>query len=107
SQGDGSILFFDLRDPDSKLTIYYTQNSEPKTFSLVANTSCAYYNHVDFDNIGSKAKFVIDNPEQGMYEFYAQAGLIRAKVEFPTLTNLSNKTVIHRAMLYLPISYFT
>src|SRR5690606_5567226 len=66
SQGDGSILFFDLRDPDSKLTIYYTQNSDPKTFSLVANTTCAYFNHVDFDNLGSKAKFVIDNPEQGM-----------------------------------------
>lgn len=107
SQGDGSVMFFDLRDPDSKITIYYTQDAEPKTFSLVANTSSAYFNHIEFENTGSKAKFVIDNPEQGMYEYYSQAGLIRAKIEFPTVVNLGPKTVIHRAVLYLPISYFS
>ena len=107
SIGDGSVLFLDLRDPDSKITIYYTQDDELRTFSLLANTSCAYFNHIQFDNAGSKAKFVLDNPENGQYEYYSQAGLIRAKIEFPTVVNLTPKTVIHRAMLYIPVSYFT
>lgn len=107
SQGGGSVLFLDLRDSDSKITIYYTQDDEPKRYELIANTSCAYYNRVHFENTGSKSKFVLDNPEMGMYEYYAQAGLIRARIEFPTVSNIGKKAVIHRAMLYVPVSYFS
>lgn len=104
---EGTVLFFDLRDPHSKITIFYKQNNEPRQFHLLANSSSAYFNHVDYEYTGSKAEALLNNPENGQTEFYAQAGLIRAKIEFPSVANITKKAIIHRATLYLPVNYFS
>lgn len=107
TQGEGSILMLDLTDPQSLITLYYTQAGEQKEYTLLANSSCAYYNRLKFSNAGSKSRLVLDNPDLGMYEFYAQSGLIRAKIDFPSVKDINSKAVVHRAILYLPVSYFT
>src|SRR5690606_12033279 len=94
-------------DPQSLITLYYTQAGEQKEYTLLANSSCAYYNRLKFSNAGSKSRLVLDNPDLGMYEFYAQSGLIRAKIDFPSVKDINSKAVVHRAILYLPVSYFT
>lgn len=106
SSGSGSVLFLDFRDPDSKITIYYRQNGESRRFSLLANNNCIYFNHLDVNHTGTPIQQTLDNPSLGMTTFFTQAGILRAKIEFPGVSNLSEKTIIHRAMLYLPLSYF-
>ncbi|MEO9257806.1 MAG: DUF4270 family protein, partial [Crocinitomicaceae bacterium] len=106
SPGDGSILTIDASNPDTKVTIYYRQAGVAKEFRLILSDASAYFNHVKFQNAGSPLKTVLNNSTMGAYEFYAQANLVKAKVEFPSLANLGIKTIIHRASLYLPISYF-
>jgi hypothetical protein len=106
SSGSGSVLFLDFRDPDSKVTIYYRQAGESKKFSLLANNNCVYFNHMEFNHVGTPIQQLVDNPQNGLTSFFTQAGILRARVEFPGVSNLSEKTIIHRAMLYLPLSYF-
>jgi hypothetical protein len=102
----GAVYSFDLIDPDSKLTIYYTQEGEQKTFDLVINNNSVYYNRVLYNTTNSDVQDLIQNPILGKNAFYAQTGNVRAVVRFPTVMNLSNKTVIHRATLHLPYTYF-
>ncbi len=102
----GAVYSLDLIDPDSKLTIYYTQDDEQKSFDLIINNNTTYYNNVSVESASTPLQNLIDNPELGSKEFYAQTSNVRAIVRFPGVMNLSNKTVIHRATLYLPITYF-
>lgn len=103
--GAGAVYSLDLIDPDSKLTVYYTQNDEKKLFDLAINNSAVYYNRVNYE-LGSPVQSLIQNPQLGNKEFYAQTGNVRAIVRFPGVMNLGQKTVIHRATLYLPYTYF-
>jgi hypothetical protein len=107
SKGEGGIFYFNLNDPASKATIYFTQDTVSKTFDLLINTSCADFNHVDIDNSGYPIQNVLTDSINGLTEFYAQAFKHRAVVKIPGLKELSEKTVIHRADLTLPIQYQT
>jgi hypothetical protein len=102
----GAVYSLDLIDPDSKLIIYYTQNDVQKTFDLIINSNTVYYNKVSFDYSGTPLSGLIQNSLLGTKEFYAQTANVRAIVRFPGVMNLNNKTVIHRATLYLPVTYF-
>jgi hypothetical protein len=42
----------------------------------------------------------------GQTEFYTQAFKTRAKIQFPTFSDLPKDIVIHKATLELPINYF-
>lgn len=102
----GAVYSLDLIDPDSKLIIYYTQDDEQKSFDLIINNNAVYYNRVSFDYSGTPLSSLIQSPMLGSKEFYAQTANVRAIVRFPGVMNLNNKTVIHRATLYLPVTYF-
>lgn len=104
--GSGAVYSLDLIDPDSKLVIYYTQNDEQKTFDLIINNNTVYYNRTLFESVGFPLQSLLQNPQLGTKEFYAQTANVRAIVRFPGVMNLGNKTVIHRATLYLPVTYF-
>jgi hypothetical protein len=106
SSGAGSVLTIDASNPDTKITIYYKQAGVAKEFNLILSDASAYFNRVKFQNAGTPLKTVLNDSTMGAYEFYAQANLVKAKVDFPTISNLGQKTIIHRASLYLPISYF-
>ena len=106
ASNSGAVYSLDLLDPDSKLTIYYTQADEQKTFDMVINNNTVYYNKVSVESAGTPLQDLLDDPLSGNKEFYAQTSNVRAIVRFPGVMNLSNKTVIHRATLYLPITYF-
>jgi hypothetical protein len=107
ASGNGGIFYFNLNDPLSKMTIYYTQDENQKKFDFVINSSCVDFNHVEIDNSGKPVQTVINDTVTGMVEYYAQAFKSRAVVQIPGLANLNKKTVIHKAELYLPVQYQT
>lgn len=106
SSGKGSVLSLDAYDPDTKITIYYRQGGISKQYHLLLNDVAAHFNRVKFNNAGSAVKAVLNDSTKGMESFYAQANFIKGKIEFPTISSLNKKTVIHRATLYLPVSYY-
>jgi hypothetical protein len=102
----GAVYGLDLLDSDSKLVVYYKQGETVKTFDLIINSNSVRYNRVIYNYSGTKLDQLLLSPTLGNKEFYAQSGNVRAVIQFPTVQNLSNKTVIHRATLYLPYQYF-
>jgi hypothetical protein len=106
SPNSGAVYGLDLLDTDSKMIIYYRQGEIIRSYDLVINTNSARYNRVLYDYSGTRLEQLLLNPSLGNTEFYAQTGNVRAVVRFPTVQNLGNKTVIHRATLYLPYQYF-
>lgn len=107
SSGDGSLISIDAASPNTKIVIYYHQAGEPLEFNLILSDESAYFNRVKFDNSGAKVQVVLNDSTQGQLEFYTQANIIKAKVDFPSVSNLGIKTVISRATLYLPVSYYS
>ncbi len=105
--GKGGVFYFNLNDPLSKMTIYYTQDGSQKTFDFLINTECADFNHVDVDNTGKPVQNVIDNPSNGQVEYYSQAFKSRAVVKMAGLKNLPSNAIIHKAELILPVQYQT
>jgi hypothetical protein len=107
SSGDGAALYFNLNDQLSKLTIYYEQSGSKRLYDFVINTESVKFNAVHVDNSGKKVEEVINNTSKGQTEFYSQAFQSRAVVKMPGINNLDKKSVIHKADLILPVSYFT
>jgi len=107
ASGEGGLFYFNLGDPLSKMTIYYTQDASQKTYDLNINSECVDFNHVDVINTGTDVQNVINTPGNGQVQFYAQAFKNRAVVQIPGLDNLPTNAVIHKATLELPIQYQT
>jgi hypothetical protein len=104
---EGAIMYFNLEDPLSKLTIYYKQAGLAKTFDFLINSECADFNHVTIDNSSTNVANVIANPSFGKKSFYAQANRSRAVVKFSTINDIPKNAVIHQAILELPVSYYS
>jgi hypothetical protein len=109
--GKGGVFYFNLEDNNSKVTIYYHLQADtdatPYELVLEVEDDCADFNHVEIDNSGYPVANVLSNPINGQTQYYAQSFQTRAKVEFPTLNNLSKKTVIHNALLVVPVAHQT
>jgi hypothetical protein len=103
--GKGAVFYLNSRSTNSKLTIYYTQAGLQKTFDFVINSSCADFNHTNYVN--STAVQNVISSQNGQNAYYAQAGKSRARIEFPSLTNLPENALIQKAELVLPISYYS
>lgn len=107
STGSGAILYLDLNNSATKITIYFRQDGLTKTLDFLINKSCADFTHVDIQNAGKPIQNVLQDSSKGNVEFYAQAFKHRAVIQIPALKNLSDKIVVHRADLLLPIQYQT
>lgn len=108
AKGKGAVLYFNLGNAQSKMTIYYKLDSEPsvqKQVALVITAPCADFNHVDIDNSGYPIADVLANPINGKTEFYSQSFNAIPKIDMPTITKLSSKTLLNNALLSLPIAY--
>jgi hypothetical protein len=105
ASGKGALLYFDLNDPLSKMTIYYKQAGISKRFDFLINSDCADFTHVDHDDTGTNVAQVIQDTVSGQTQFYAQSFRSRAVVQIPGLSGIPKKTVIQKAELILPIQY--
>jgi hypothetical protein len=115
SAGQGAVYSLDMRSASSKLTIYYKKlelvsgvlTPVRKSYDFVINENCQSFNHVEVNRTGTKVQLSLDNPSNGLQEFYAQSFGLRGVIEIPGLSNFSKKAVIHKAVLDLPIQYQT
>jgi hypothetical protein len=108
AKGKGAVLYFNLGNSQTKMTIYYKLPSDTTTQKEVAlsiTAACADFNHVDIDNSGYHIADVLANPINGQSQFYSQSFNTIPKIEIPTVTVLPSKTLLNNALLYLPIAY--
>ncbi len=109
--GQGGVLYMRMGNQQTRLTIYYKVNIggevSNKNFSLRLNGSSTYFNHVELDHFGHHVADVLANPANGQANFYAQCFNLWGAIEFPSVSNLPNKSLINNALLYLPIAYQT
>jgi len=107
STGQGAVFYFNITDPASKLTIYFTQDTLKKTYDLLINDRSADFTNVQVNNSGKPIEQVLQDSTKGLTEFYAQAFKHRAAVKIKNIENLPKKIIIHRADLTLPVQYQT
>lgn len=105
ASGKGGLFYFNLNDPLSKLTLYYSQDGVQKVFDLLINEECADFNHITINN-STKVQNVIDNPIFGQEEFYLQGNKSRAHVLFTTIDKIPKNALIQYAKLDLPVAFY-
>jgi hypothetical protein len=107
SAGSGSVLYLDPDNKDTKITFYYhlSGDTEAYNFGISVTDDCAYFNHVEFDQVGYASAAILSNPSIGQGQFYAQAFNLKGIVEFPGVSNIPSNSVIHAALLELPVEY--
>ena len=104
---DGGIAYFDVSDPDSKITMYYSDSTtESKEFEFKINTDCVRYNYhkVDIQMPTDYSNLLADST-LGQNEFYSQSFSSRAVIQIPGLDDIPKTAVIHEAILELPVQY--
>ncbi len=107
SSGDGGIMYFNLKASSSKMTIYYTQEGDQKTYDFYMNTETTHFNKVIVDNSMTNVQNVINNTALGEEAYYAQAFKSRAAIEMPSISNIKPNAVIHSAVMELSVSHQT
>ncbi|MNJ83947.1 hypothetical protein D3C87_13790 [compost metagenome] len=110
TSGKGAVLYFNLGNSQTKLTIYYKHSTTPTQqgrIELVVNAACGDFNHVEIDHTGYHVADVLANPLNGQTQFYTQSFDNMGVVEFPSVNNLKSNSLINNALLYLPVAYQT
>ena len=108
TEGEGIVLYFNLLDANSKMTLYFTEGGESKEFSLNINSNSARMNVIETDYSGTKIEEVFQDKSLGQKEFYYQATGMRSVIEFPNLLALKDSfpnVIINKAELILPIQH--
>jgi hypothetical protein len=107
TSGEGGVMYFDMINPSSKMTIYYKLAGEQKKFDFFINSGATFFNKVDMDNSMTNVEAVINNTLLGKEAFYAQAFKSRAVVEMPSISNIKPNATIHSAIMTLPVAHQT
>jgi hypothetical protein len=116
SSNEGAILYLDPISSNSKVTIFYRDNSGlPSDFDTIQydlniNSSCARFTHLEQDYTGTMVASQLTDSTEGQDVFFLQTmGGVRSKVAFPDLVPFldSNKLIINKAQLVLPVQYYT
>lgn len=113
SVNEGAVLYFDLEDTESKLTIYYKDDivsPKPalKEFDFVISSESARFTQANFDYSGTYLEQVLMDTVSGQNEFYYQANHIWGALEFPDLMNIKDNQglIVNKAELIVPAQFY-
>jgi len=107
SPGVGTILYLTAANPASKLTVYYSDPAgDSFEFDFLVSGSLVDFNHIEIDNNGTDVQAVLDDPTEGLDQYYAQTFKSRAKIDFPSLNDIPKDVIVHEAVLEIPIDYY-
>jgi hypothetical protein len=115
SSNEGAILYIDPISTNSKVTIYYRDNSgtpaeyDTIQYDLNINSSCARFTHFEQDYTGTMVESQLIDSTEGQDVFFLQTmGGVRSKIAIPDLIPFldSNKLIINKAQLVLPVQYY-
>ncbi len=116
SQGpeEGAVLYFNLEDAASKVTIYYTEQingvPEARTFDLKVDDNSARFTRSPHNYSSAPVALALSDSTQGQFATHIQTlGGLRTIVNFPHIHNLvdSGMVAINKAELILPVEYYT
>ncbi|UKN00633.1 DUF4270 domain-containing protein [Paracrocinitomix mangrovi] len=111
----GSVLYFALENPLSKVTLYFHTVSDPtsKEYDFNINSSAARYNRIEYNRTGTSVYDVLVDSTNGQNEFYTQGGSAWAVIQLPHIKELNkdslgneDRKIINKAQLILPIQNF-
>lgn len=118
--GRGGVFYFDMLDPETKLTLYYHANVIPDshddggwpigyesaTYDFTITSASATFTHVKHDYTGTAIEAQLADSTLGQQDLFVQAGGgIRTVIQIPNLINLidSGMVGINRAELIVPV----
>lgn len=112
ASGAGSIISFDLLNPNSEITLYYHNSTDTSSFSFVMGNGNAerinHFNHTKYYYASSylRSELTRDSIKNGNKVLYMQsmAGL-RVRIEYPYIKNLAKngRIAINKAQLVIPV----
>lgn len=110
----GAILYFDLVDSYSKLTVYYRENEgagivDTTSVDFPITSSSARFTSSTFGHASAGVNAYLTDTTRGMERFHIQtmSGL-KGAIQFPWLDNLKGlPVVINKAELVLPVEYYS
>lgn len=114
NSNEGGIMYADMINEYSKVTIYYRDTSGTTTehdtldFDLNFNANCAHFHQIGIDYTNTFVEAQFNDSTSGTDVYYLQAlGGSKAKIDFPNLTRFidSGKVVVNKAELVLPFQY--
>ncbi len=108
-EAEGMLMYYDLEDDYSGLTIYYHTSEDTLDYEFVINEKCARFNHYDHHNYEHadpifKEHLIYNDSLLGENLLYLQAmGGVRTKISFPTLMDLkkNHSVMINKAELFI------
>lgn len=109
NDNEGGILYLDLTDVESKMTIYYREDTIPRTFDFTIETGeNARFNQANFDMTGTFVEQVINDTASGMFEYYYQANNLWSAMEFPDIMKIKDHQglIVNKAELFVPVSHY-
>lgn len=109
ANNEGAILYFDLTDLNSKMTIYYKEDTTAKSFDFTIDAdNNARFTQANFDISGTYLEQVLNDTLSGEYEFYYQANHIWAALEFPDLLAIKGNEglIVNKAELIVPTQFY-
>lgn len=105
--GTGGILYFDPSNNISEMTIYYKiDGGSQQELAFDFGGSTEYFNHTEVTN-SSEVTNTLDNTVFGNIMFYAQAFQNRGVIDMSSIQNIPKNSVIHSALLVLPVAHQT
>ncbi len=116
NSNEGAILYLDLLSANSKVTMFYRDNSglpsefDTLSFDFNINASCARFVNFVQDYSGSPVEAQLNDTTLGQQLFYLQAmGGVRGNVVLPNVERYkdSGNIIINKAELVLPVQYYT
>jgi hypothetical protein len=108
---EGGIIYTDLLNEYSKITIFYRDTVAKDTigYDLNFNSQSARYHRVNLDNSGFYVGDVLADSTLGQKQFFTQTlGGVNGKVFFPNLKEYikDGKVIVNKAELVLPAQYY-
>ncbi len=106
SSGQGGVFYFNMKASSTKLTMYYRQAGVSKTYDFYINSATDHFNKVDIA-VSSTVQNTFNNPTTGATKFFAQAMISRGVIEIPGIVDVPKNTVLHSAVMTLPVAHQT
>lgn len=108
---EGGIIYTDLLNEFSKVTIFYrdTVGKDTIAYDLNFNAQSARFHRVNLDNSGFYVGDVLADSTLGQTQFFTQTlGGVNGKIFFPYLEEYikNGKVIVNKAELILPAQYY-
>lgn len=110
---EGALLYFNLEDAASKVTIYYREIIDGDTiqqaFDLDIDDNSARFTRATHDYTGTDVDLSLADSTRGTYQTYVQTlGGLRTAINFPHIMRYvdSGMVAINKAELVLPVDYY-